>query len=106
VPTAPLIMIHRWVLQAESVVVLTGAGMSAESGISTLRDAKNGLCSNFDAASLATAQAFRNNKELVWGWYVWRMAMVRRAQPNAGHLALANARTTQARRGHRDPKGG
>jgi len=88
-PIAPLILIYRWLLEAESVVVLTGAGMSAESGIPTFRDAKNGLWSKFDAASLATAQAFRNDKELVWGWYVWRMAMVRCAQPNSGHLALA-----------------
>lgn len=79
----------RWFKGATSVVVLTGAGMSAESGIPTFRDAQNGLWSRFDPEDLATARAYQNDKALVWGWYVWRMATVRAAQPHAGHRALA-----------------
>lgn len=79
----------QWFKAARSVVVLTGAGMSAESGIPTFRDAQNGLWSRFDPEDLATARAFQQDKALVWGWYAWRMAMVRAAQPHAGHRALA-----------------
>lgn len=79
----------QWLKEARSVVVLTGAGMSAESGIATFRDSQNGLWSQFKSEKLATADAYRQDKALVWGWYVWRMAMVHAAQPNAGHLALA-----------------
>lgn len=74
---------------ARSVVVLTGAGVSAESGIPTFRDALTGLWEQFDAQALATADAFRRDPALVWGWYEWRRAKVLRAQPNAGHWAIA-----------------
>lgn len=70
-------------------VFLTGAGMSAESGIPTFRDALTGLWARFDAQSLATPEAFRRDPALCWGWYRWRAALVRRAAPNAGHLAIA-----------------
>jgi NAD-dependent deacetylase len=79
----------QWFKAAQSVVVLTGAGMSAESGIPTFRDAQNGLWSRFDPEDLATARAYQQDKALVWGWYVWRMATVRAVQPHAGHRALA-----------------
>lgn len=79
----------HWCVKSKSIVILTGAGMSAESGIPTFRDAQNGLWSQFDPTQLASAEAYREDKALVWGWYVWRMAMVRRAQPHAGHRALA-----------------
>lgn len=69
--------------------MLSGAGMSAESGIPTFRGAQNGLWSRFDPEDLATADAFRRDKALVWGWYVWRMAFARAANPHAGHMALA-----------------
>ncbi|MBX6749355.1 MAG: NAD-dependent deacylase [Micromonosporaceae bacterium] len=74
---------------AQRVVVFTGAGMSAESGIPTFRDAMTGLWARYDPAELATPQAFRADPELVWGWYEWRRALVSRAQPNAGHVAVA-----------------
>lgn len=77
------------------VAVLTGAGMSAESGIPTFRGAHNGLWQRFDPMQLATAEAFRADPALVWGWYVWRMATVRAAMPNAGHRALAALASTQ-----------
>lgn len=85
---APSTVLAHWFRAAKNVVVLTGAGMSAESGIPTFRDAQNGLWSQFDPAELATARAYRQDKALVWGWYVWRMAMVGAAQPHAGHKAL------------------
>ena len=69
--------------------VLTGAGMSAESGIPTFRDAMTGLWSRFDPAELASEDGFRADPQRVWDWYAERRAGVRRAQPNAGHLALA-----------------
>ena len=70
-------------------MVLTGAGVSAESGIPTFRDALTGLWQNFDAAQLATADAFVRNPALVWGWYEWRRMKALQAVPNAGHLAIA-----------------
>jgi NAD-dependent deacetylase len=75
--------------RATSVCVLTGAGISAESGIPTFRDALTGLWANFRPEELATPEAFEANPQLVWEWYEWRRAKVREAKPNAGHLALA-----------------
>ncbi|MDP3084006.1 MAG: NAD-dependent deacylase [Rubrivivax sp.] len=68
--------------------VLTGAGMSAESGIPTFRDAMSGLWSRFDPAELASEAGFRADPARVWDWYAERRAGVRLAQPNAGHRAL------------------
>jgi NAD-dependent deacetylase len=70
-------------------VVFTGAGMSAESGVPTFRDDLTGLWARFDAEQLATPEAFHADPDLVWGWYEWRRARVRRARPNPGHLATA-----------------
>jgi len=75
--------------QAKHVVVFTGAGVSAESGIPTFRDALTGLWERFDAEDLATPNAFRKDKDLVWGWYEWRRMKVLMAQPNPAHLAIA-----------------
>lgn len=72
------------------IVVLTGAGMSAESGIATFRDAMTGLWSRFDPAALASEEGFRAAPERVWAWYAERREGVRAAQPNAGHLALGH----------------
>ncbi|MBP6763562.1 MAG: NAD-dependent deacylase [Rubrivivax sp.] len=69
--------------------VLTGAGMSAESGIPTFRDALTGYWSQFDPAALASEDGFRANPARVWRWYAERRDGVRTAQPNAGHRALA-----------------
>lgn len=71
------------------LAVLTGAGMSAESGIPTFRDAMSGLWSRFDPAQLASDQGFRADPARVWAWYAERRAGVRAAQPNEGHRALA-----------------
>jgi NAD-dependent deacetylase len=80
---------------AERVAVLTGAGMSAESGIPTFRGAHNSLWQHFDPMQLATAEAFLADPALVWGWYAWRMGRVRAASPNAGHRALAALAATR-----------
>ena len=74
---------------ARRIVVLTGAGVSSESGIPTFRDVLTGLWENFDAQHLATPQAFKADPELVWGWYEWRRAKVLKCQPNAAHHAIA-----------------
>ena len=67
---------------------MTGAGMSAESGIPTFRDARTGLWAHHDPMALATPEGFRANPQLVWDWYAERREGVLAAQPNAGHLAL------------------
>jgi NAD-dependent deacetylase len=73
---------------AQRVVALTGAGISAESGVPTFREAQTGLWARFRAEDLATPEAFRRDPRLVWEWYAWRRELVSRAQPNPGHLAL------------------
>ena len=73
---------------ARRVAVLTGAGISAESGIPTFRDAMTGLWARFRPEDLATADAFRRDPTLVWDWYEWRRELVAAARPNAGHRAV------------------
>jgi NAD-dependent deacetylase len=75
--------------KAKNVVVVSGAGISAESEVPTFRDAQSGLWAKYDPAELATPAAFRRDPKLVWHWYCWRREMVLRAVPNAGHQALA-----------------
>lgn len=74
---------------AERPLLLTGAGMSAESGIATFRGGDDSLWSRFDPMRLATPEAFDADAPLVWAWYRWRMAKIASAQPHAGHRALA-----------------
>jgi NAD-dependent deacetylase len=75
--------------RARHVCVLTGAGISAESGIPTFRDAQEGIWARFDPLDLATPEGFERDPDLVWRWYEWRRDLVRKAEPNAGHHALA-----------------
>ena len=70
-----------------SLVVLTGAGISAESGVPVFRGA-GGLWRNYSPEQLATPEAFARNPRLVWEWYDWRRRVIHKAQPNAGHRAL------------------
>jgi len=77
--------------RARRIAVLTGAGMSAESGVPTFRDAQTGLWARFDPAQLASEDGFRADPPLVWRWYAWRRGAVARAEPHAGHRALADA---------------
>ena len=74
--------------QAHHIVVLTGAGISAESGVPTFREAQTGLWAQYDPQELATPHAFQRNPQLVWEWYAWRRNLVAQAEPNPGHLAL------------------
>jgi NAD-dependent deacetylase len=74
---------------ARRVAVVTGAGISAESGVPTFRGA-GGLWRNFQATDLATPEAFARDPRLVWEWYDWRRGLVAACHPNAGHHALAS----------------
>jgi NAD-dependent deacetylase len=73
---------------AKKIVVLTGAGISAESGVPTFRGA-DGLWQRYRAEELATPDAFAADPQLVWEWYDWRRGIINKAEPNAGHLAIA-----------------
>jgi NAD-dependent deacetylase len=73
---------------AKHVVVLTGAGISAESGVPTFRDVMTGLWAQYSPQDLATPQAFVRDPKLVWEWYTWRRELVSKVEPNAGHRVL------------------
>ena len=85
---AELREVRQVLARARSVTVLTGAGISAESGIPTFRG-PGGLWRNFAPEQLATAEAFARDPKLVWEWYDWRRSIIHQAQPNPGHQALA-----------------
>jgi NAD-dependent protein deacetylase/lipoamidase len=74
---------------ARSVAVLTGSGVSAESGVPTFREAQTGLWARFDPEELATPEAYERDPRLVWEWYAWRRELVEKAIPNPGHEAFA-----------------
>ncbi|MDQ2070664.1 SIR2 family NAD-dependent protein deacylase [Natronospira bacteriovora] len=71
------------------VVVLTGSGISADSGVPTFRDPQEGLWAKFQPQDLATPDAFLHDPDFVWQWYQWRRKRVLSVEPNAGHRALA-----------------
>jgi NAD-dependent deacetylase len=71
------------------VTVLSGAGISAESGVPTFRDDKNGLWARFDPYELSSTRGWHRNPERVWGWYLWRHYLVANVEPNDGHRAIA-----------------
>jgi NAD-dependent deacetylase len=87
---------REWIAAAKSVAVLTGAGVSAESGIPTFRGA-DGLWKTFKAEDLATPQAFARDPRLVWEWYDWRRGLIAQAKPNAAHLAIADLQRRKPR---------
>ena len=74
---------------ARKVTVMTGAGMSAESGIATFRDPQSGLWARYRPEELASPEAFVAQPGRVWQWYQWRRKQIRASQPHAGHHALA-----------------
>jgi NAD-dependent deacetylase len=76
--------VRAWVRAARRIAVLTGAGMSAESGVPTFRDAQTGLWAQFDPQQLATEEAFRANPSRVWDWYAFRREMIAKVNL-AGH---------------------
>jgi NAD-dependent deacetylase len=73
---------------AEQIAILTGSGISVESGVPTFREAQTGLWAQYDPELLATPDAFQRNPKLVWDWYRWRRQLVNQAIPNIGHMAL------------------
>lgn len=73
---------------ARRVAVLTGAGVSAESGVPTFRDTLTGLWARYRPEDLATPEAFERDPRLVWEWYAARRAQLERVQPNPAHYAL------------------
>jgi NAD-dependent deacetylase len=84
--------VREWLRDASSIAVLTGAGVSAESGVPTFRG-NNGLWKQYRAEDLATPGAFARDPKLVWEWYDWRRSLIAQAKPNPGHYALADAET-------------
>jgi len=79
--------VREWLTGATSLAVLTGAGISAESGIPTFRGA-GGLWREYKPEDLATPEAFARDPRLVWEWYNWRREIIKKAQPNPAHHAL------------------
>ena len=84
----PIANAREWLAAAQSVAVLTGAGIGAESGLPTFRG-PGGLWRNHRPEELATPQAFARDPQMVWEWYDWRRSVHAGAEPNAGHHALA-----------------
>ena len=78
----------EWIEAAGDVVVFSGAGMSAESGIPTFRDAQTGLWAKYDPLRLATVDGFLSDPKLVWDWYAYRRKLIREKEPNPGHTAV------------------
>ena len=78
---------RRWLKEASRIAVLTGAGISAESGVPTFRGA-GGLWRQYRPENLATPDAFARDPKTVWEWYVWRRKLIAKAEPNPGHEAL------------------
>ena len=74
--------------QAQKIVILTGAGISAESGIPTFRG-EEGLWKKYRAEELATPEAFHRDPKLIWEWYDWRRGIFASKEPNPGHLIIA-----------------
>ncbi|WP_080796363.1 NAD-dependent deacylase [Corynebacterium pacaense] len=75
---------------ARRIEVFTGAGMSAESGLETYRDERTGVWSTVDPRAMASISAWARDPEPMWAWYRWRAGIAARAEPNAGHRALAH----------------
>lgn len=91
----------RLIHAAERIVVLTGAGVSAESGISTFRDKQTGLWEKYDPLELAHIDAFHRDPELVTRWYHWRFTSCKDCLPNPAHDALAELQRRTLARGGR-----
>ena len=82
---------------ASNVTIITGAGMSAESGVPTFRDASEGLWAKFDPYALASPSGWKEDRSRVWAWYEWRRGLVSRTVPNAGHYAIAHLAESSTR---------
>lgn len=78
----------QFLKKADRVAVLTGAGVSQESGLRTFRDAQTGLWAQYKPTDLASPEAFARDPKLVWDWYAWRREAIKGVRPNPGHYAL------------------
>lgn len=78
----------RLLRSTKRLVVLTGAGVSQESGLRTFRDAQTGLWAQYKPEDLASPEAFSRDPKLVWDWYAWRREAIKGVRPNPGHYAL------------------
>lgn len=78
----------RFLTSATRIVVLTGAGVSQESGLRTFRDAQTGLWAQYKPEDLASPEAFARDPKLIWDWYAWRREAVKGVRPNPGHYAI------------------
>ncbi|HEX5646087.1 MAG TPA: NAD-dependent deacylase [Nitrospira sp.] len=87
-PGSDLSIVRERLAATHSVVVLTGAGISADSGVPTFRGT-DGLWRNVRAEDLATPEAFARDPRLVWEWYNWRRELIATKRPNAAHEAVA-----------------
>lgn len=81
--------VREWLQEARHVCVLTGAGVSAASGVPTFREAQTGYWAQFRAEDMASDAGFRAHPQRVWQWYEHRRALVRAVEPNTAHRALA-----------------
>ncbi|WP_286996772.1 MULTISPECIES: SIR2 family NAD-dependent protein deacylase [Comamonas] len=88
--TENIAQVRQWVQAAQRVVVLSGAGVSAESGVPTFRDTHTGYWAQFDPQEMASDRGFRMHPERVWQWYSYRRDLLAKVQPNAAHRALAD----------------
>ncbi|MBD0305649.1 MAG: NAD-dependent deacylase [Nitrospiraceae bacterium] len=86
--TSDFLVVKARLNAARSIAVLTGAGVSADSGVPTFRGL-DGLWRNFRAEDLASPSAFARDPRLVWEWYNWRRELIATKRPNAAHVALA-----------------
>ena len=77
-----------FLIKAQRIAVLTGAGVSQESGLRTFRDAQSGLWAQYRPEDLASPEAFARDTKLVWDWYAMRREKVKTVEPNPGHFAL------------------
>lgn len=79
----------QFLTKATRVAVLTGAGVSQESGLRTFRDSQDGIWKQYRPEDLASPEAFARDPKLVWDWYSFRREAIKGVRPNAGHYALA-----------------
>lgn len=87
--TENIAQVQQWVQAARQVAVLSGSGVSAESGVPTFRDTHTGYWAQFDPQEMASAPGFRAHPQRVWQWYSYRRDLIAQVQPNAAHTALA-----------------
>jgi NAD-dependent deacetylase len=87
-PADPIVELANRIQSASRITILTGAGVSAASGVPTFRG-HGGLWKNHDPMQLATPEAFQRDPKLVWEWYNWRRGLMAQCRPNAAHEVLA-----------------